>query len=197
MEEEPKKKKKWKAGIDMKEFSGTSWKDLEDIWPADVRVSSEAWRIVSVLHPAFMMTQQFMKSLLNGTTIYATDFYILCLIQRCEEAKSNVATEGYSPMKSMNVGGRLWCARKAKLTKLGLIENFPSYNVRLYRVTGLGKVIIKNFITNVEQAHQNIKHWTSTQPLSGAEKVNRYLSKYCFEFETLNKELDDQEKSPD
>lgn len=178
MEDEPKKKR-WKAGIEMPEFSGSSWKELHDIWPADVRVASEAWKIISVFTPALLASQTFQKSLLNGKYIGSRDLFILCLIQRCEEAKTNVATEGWPVLKAMNIGGKLWYARKSELTQLGLIENLPT-TLRLYRVTGLGKTIIKNFVENVEQAHQNIKYWVSLQPDENAARVNKYLQAYCF-----------------
>lgn len=164
----------------MPEFSGTSWKDLEDIWPADVRVSSDAWKMMSVFYPAWLATTAFMKATLNGEFIRHQEFWVLCLIQRCEEARENVATEVWPPMKAMNIGGHLWALRKSKLTKLGLIENMPAPYLRLVRVTGIGKMIIKTFISNVEQAHRDIKHWNSLQPAENAEKVNQYFQKYCF-----------------
>ncbi len=189
-EEKPKRKKRrWEKGIDMKEFSGSSWKELHDVWPADVRVASEAWKILSVFQPAMMNTQKFIASLCGGVHFKPQDFYILCWIQRCEEAKSNVATESWSPKKGMNIGRTLWSARTAKLIKHGIIEDIPS-PFRLYRVTKIGKLIIKNFIDNVEQAHQDIKYWVNSQPAENAEKVNRYLSQYCFEWEKL-KEMED------
>jgi hypothetical protein len=179
-EEEKPKKKQWKAGIEMPEFSGSSWRELEDIWPAQVRVASEAWKIISVFTPALMATQTFQKSMLNGKYIRSRDLFILALIQRCEEARTNVATEAWPALKAMNIGGKLWYSRKAQLTKLGLIENIPAPGLRLYRVTGLGKMVIKNFVDNVEKAHQDIKYWVSLQPPENAERVNKYLQANCF-----------------
>jgi len=179
-EEKKPKKKQWTRGIEMPEFSGTSWRELEDIWPAHVRVASEAWKMISVFTPALLASVTFQKSMMNGKYITSRDLFILCLIQRCEEARTNVATEAWPALKAMNIGGRLWYSRKAQLTKLGLIENIPAAGLRLYRVTGAGKMIIKNFVDNVEQAHQDIKHWVSLQPPENAERVNKYLQKYCF-----------------
>jgi len=51
----------------------------------------------------------------------------------------------------------------AKLTKLGLIENMPT-TLRLYRVTKLGKMAIKNFIDNVEQGKAAITYETRLVP---------------------------------
>lgn len=169
----------------MAEFSGTSWRDLEDIWPADVRVSSEAWKMLAVFTPAWMATVIFMKELLNGEHIHARDFFILCWIQRCEEARANVSMEAWPAMKGMNIGGTLWRTRKAGLTKLGLIENMPAPFLRLYRVTGKGKMIMRNFIDNVEQAHRDVKGWVSSQPEENAEKVNRYFQRYCFNWDKM------------
>jgi len=179
MDEKPKKKQ-WKPGVQMPEFSGKSWRELEDIWPAQVRVASEAWKMISVFTPALIASVTFQKSMMNGKYIGSRDMFILCLIQRCEEARTNVATEAWPALKAMNIGGRLWYSRKAQLTKLGLIENIPAAGLRLYRVTGAGKMIIKNFVDNVEQAHQDIKHWVSLQPKENAERVNKYFQKYCF-----------------
>lgn len=180
MSEEKPKNKNWARGVDMPEFSGSSWKELEDIWPADVRVASEAWKIISVFTPALLASQIFQKELMNGKYIVSRDFFILCLIQRCEEARTNVATEAWPALKAMNIGGKLWYSRKAELTKLGLIENIPAAGLRLYRVTGLGKAVIRNFVENVEKAHQDIKYWVSLQPAENAERVNRYLQANCF-----------------
>lgn len=172
----------------MPEFSGKSWGELNDIWPADVRVASEAWKIVSVFTPAWLATVNFMKAILDGKHIASRDFFILCWIHRCEESRENVAMDSWPAMKGMNIGGRLWYNRKSQLTKLGLIENMPTSNIRLYRVTEMGKLIMKKFIENVEQAHKDMKYWKSLQPPEEAAKIDRALQKYCFNLEDLQDE---------
>lgn len=171
-------KKKWIAGEDMPEFSGKSWKELNDIWPVDVRISSDVWKHISVAYPAFMVTQQFMKTLLKGESIKFRDFLILCWIQRCQEAKDDIATEAWAPMKGMNISGNIWYNRKASLTRLGLLENMPGERFRMYRVTGTGRMIIKYYVDQVEQAHKNLRYWLSLQPEEYAKKVTKYLNNY-------------------
>jgi hypothetical protein len=195
MNEKKKKKNGWVRGVNMPEFSGTSWKDLEDIWPADVRVNSEAWKLLSVFFPAWLATKQFINTSLNiesKQSLNSQDLFVLCLIQRCEEARSNVAMQAWPALKAMNIGGRLWYARKAKLTKLGLIENMPAKSSRLYRLTGMGKLVIRTFIDNVEQAHKDIKYWTSLQPPEYAVRIDEYLNKYCYNYSE-----EDKEKAPE
>jgi hypothetical protein len=178
------KKKRWIAGVDMAEFSGTSWRDLQDIWPQDVRVASEAWKIVSVFYPAWMRTMKFMDEQM-GAHIHMRDFFILCWIHRCEEARANVATISWPILKGMNVGGNLWYRRQAQLTKLGLIESMPSGRLQSFRVTAKGKLVMKYFIDNVEQAHSNTKAWVAAQSEEWSEKYNRYFQRYCFDWDKI------------
>ncbi len=170
-------KKNWEPGVDMPEWSGKSWKELDDIWPATVRVQSEAWKIISVSYPAFIVTQEFMKTLV-GDKIQFREFLVLCWIHRCEEVKAGIATESWAPMKGMNISGAIWYNRKASLTRLGLIENAPVGRIRLYRVTGNGKMVIRYYVDQLEQAHKNLRYWVSLQPDKYAIQVTKYLNRY-------------------
>jgi predicted transcriptional regulator with HTH domain len=174
---------KWTPGKEMPLFSGKSWKELEDIWPRDLRLSSEAWKIVSVMAPAWLATTKFMKSN-YGEAINMRDFFYLCWIHRGEDAKENVATVSWPIMKGLNIGGKLWYKKKSALTRIGLIENIPSKWVRLYRVTATGKMVIRVFIENVEKAHKDIRMW-KVDSGPGRDETNERITRY---FSELQKE---------
>lgn len=180
-------KKKWIAGEDFPLFSGKRWKELEDIFPADLKIASDAYKIISVFFPAWVATQAYMKATLGGS-IHMRDFFILCWLQRCEDAKENISFESWPAMKGMNIGGKLWYNRKSQMTAIGLIENIPAKAIRAYRISATGKMVIRNFTQNVEQAHHNLRGWISMQPEDQADKMMHYLKKF---FE-LNEIPDDQ-----
>ncbi len=169
-------KKKWEHGKDMPELSTASWKDLQDQWPAEIRIASDAWKIISVSQPAWVAMRPFMKELLNGESIGFRDFQMLCLIYRAQEAKDGYGTQNFPILKSLNIGGTLWYARKSKINKLGLVES--RQKVRVYRVTGLGIALIKRYIENLEQAHKDLRHWISIQPDEQAREVIKYLNRF-------------------
>lgn len=185
--EEPKKKrggKSWQKGVDMREFSGKSWRELEDIWPVDIRLSSDAWKVMAVFLPAEVQNRRFQKALL-GTTIGTRELCMLAWVQRCEEARQNVATETYWMDRGLELSRRMANIRMGRITKLGLIEELPAH-VRLYRVSDLGKSILRNLVDEMNKAHQNIKYWADSQPEEGKEKVDAYLSTYCFDWKDLD-----------
>lgn len=169
-------KPKWKAGKEMPLFSGKSWTELEDIWPKDLRIGSQAAHIIGVFFPAWVDTHRFVKSQF-GFSINMREFLLLCWLQRVEEGRENVGFEGWAAMKGLNIGGRLWYARKARITKLGIVENYP-LRYRLYRVTATGKTIIRYFCDAADQANMNLGEWLSTRdPESGAQ-----LTKFLLDF---------------
>jgi len=170
-------KPKWTPGREMPLFSGKSWSELEDIFPADMKIASDAYKIISVIMPAWIATQAYMKSTIGGS-IPMRDFFILCWLQRCEDAKEDVAFESWPAMKGMNIGGKLWYLRKSNMTALGLIENIPVQRIRIYRITALGKMVIRNFTQNVEQAHHNLRGWVADKPEDIALNVTKYLKKF-------------------
>lgn len=172
-----RKKAYWRAGKEMPAFSGKSWKELEDIWPKGQRLSSEAMFIVGVFSPAWLATQNFMKAN-YGFTLTPHDFFLLCWIHRCQEGREGVFTTAWPVMKGINVGGKLWVLKKSKITKLGLIENMPSHHLRLYRVTGPGKLLIQKFISNVEEAHKDMRRWLADfgpQGDEANERITRFM----------------------
>lgn len=179
-------KKPWIRGKDMPDFSGTSWKDLNDIWPIDSKINSDPWKILGLFMPAFVVTQQFMKTILNGETIGYRDFIILCWMMRVQESKNDIAFEAWATMKGMNISGTIWYARKAKLTQLGLIENLPVTSIRIYRITGTGRLIVKYFVDQLTQANDNLGYWISLQDPKMSEKINKTLCKYCPGWNDLN-----------
>lgn len=183
--EKSKKKKRWVRGIDMREFSGKTWRELEDLWPQDVRVASDAWKILSVLPAALVASAQFQQALI-GEKLQPRELFQMCWVMRCEEVKSDVATETLWMDRPLNLTRRMANIRSHKLHKLGLIEQLPISGLRLYRVSDLGRVIIRNLVENLEEAHRAIKKFADDQPKEGSDRVNRYLSTYCFNWETLN-----------
>ncbi len=144
----------WKEGKDFPLFSGKKWKTLEDIWPAPVRVSSEAWKILSVFAPALKETQRFYFAT-YGHKITAQDLFLLAWMQRCEEINQNVALKAYPVLHGLHIGGKLFYIRKANLTRYGLLENTPTIR-RLYRITGTGKMLLRKFVEEIEKAHKYV-----------------------------------------
>lgn len=196
--------------VDLRNFSGKSWSDLHDIWPADLRVSSEAWKILSVVVPASELTIQFAKQHIPELNLKVgekknrnqqfglRELLWLAWIQRCEEARENVATDQFPMAKGFHQPLKVVFNRKSTLTKLGLVENFPNWedgirDVRIYRVTDRGKMLLKNFVDNLEQAHYNLREWISWQPQVHRDRITDYLSKYCFDWE----EILDNKKAPE
>lgn len=172
----------------MPEFSGRTWKDLEDIWPRHVRVASEALKIIACISPALHALKRDLKK--RGITLNSTNLWILFWIQRCEEAKENVATETYPIGKPHHWNLKLYYIKQSPLMRKGLIEWLPitwspGERVKLVRVTALGKDILKTFIHYIEQAHRDIKMMAADQPAENAAKVQRYLSRFCFNWTEL------------
>ena len=160
MNEDQPKKKPWKFGKEMPVFSGRSYAELNDIYPINSRIKDDVWRTVGLMQPAWMLTQAQYKEQL-GVKLKWCRFQELCWMQRCEEANEGFTFLAYPAMKGMNVSGAIFAIRKADLTKLGLVENIPnmSNRSRLYRVTGLGKMIIKSFVENLHMANTNLEHF--------------------------------------
>lgn len=183
--EKPFRKKKSAHAVGMPEFSGRTWGELEDIWPRHVRVASEAYKIMAGVSPAFQALKVDLKK--RGMSLRQDEVWRLFWIQRCEEAKENVATETYPIGKPHKWNIKLYYIKQSPLMRKGLIEWLPAANrVKLVRVTALGKDILKTFIHYIEQAHRDIKQLAADQPAENAAKVQRYLSKYCFEYDKLN-----------
>ena len=171
-----RKTKPWKQPKDFPPFSGKSYGELNDIYPFNDRIKDDAWRMVGLFYPAWVITRKQFKEQIGKMRF--TRFLELCYMQRCEEAKEGVAFHPYPAMKGMNVSGALFAARKAELTRLGLVENivFTANRARVYRVTGLGRMIIKCFTENLNQANDNLAMWHEKMTESGEnEKLTYYL----------------------
>lgn len=181
-DETPKKPKK--KGVDLRPFSGRSWQDLHDIHPTPVRISSEYYKIESVRYVALDMLRRA-RMAANEPPIRSDEISLLCWILRCEDAKENVATEPYYVGKPLRWNFKLYAIRQSPLRRLGLIEQLPAAGLNLVRVTAEGRILIKTWLEYLEQAHRDLKYAITTQPPANAAKVNSYLSKYCFNWESL------------
>lgn len=173
-------KKKWVPGKDMPFFSGKTWAELEDIYPKEKRINNDIWRMIGLAGPAWLATQNYCKELV-GDKIQFRDFLMLCFMQRVEEARDNVAFDSYHILKAFNIGGSLYTTRKAKLHKLGFVEKMPLRKLRIYRITGLGKMLIFKFVENLQKANDNLLEWVKSQPPEHQAKISQSLSLYCRE----------------
>jgi len=172
-------KTKNKNHAEYNKFSGASWQELEDIFPKEIRVSSEAYIILSVFYPAWRALHLKYKFKQNeGTVLQIDDFFLLCWVLRCEDAKGNVATEGYPISKPLQWNQRMRSFKQSRLHRLKLVENMPYKNLRLYRVTAKGRLLIRDFFDMVEQAHKDIKYFSSIQPPENAAKVDRIMRRF-------------------
>lgn len=169
--------KPWKAGVDMPVYSGKTWKELEDIYPSHLRIKDDAWRLVGLFQPAWLLTRMQYKELLGNAKITMKDLMLMAWMQRVEEANQNIGFRAWPVMKGLNVSGSIFSARKAMLTKVGLIESMPVKHVRLYRVTGLGKSLLKSFTDNLNQANDNLKIWVDSQTEEHKDRMTRALDK--------------------
>lgn len=175
MNDQPKKKQ-WRFGKEMPPFSGKSYGELNDIYPINSRIKDDAWRMVGLMLPAWIVTQRQYEEQL-GCRMRFSSFQELCWMQRCEERSEGVAFLPYPAIKGMNISGAIFAARKARLTQLGLVENIPlsANRARVYRVTGLGKMIIKSFTDNLNGANDNLEFWLSTVSEEDFKRITYYL----------------------
>lgn len=148
-------RKKWARGKDMPLFSGKTWIELEDIWPREARVQDDAYMILGLFAPAWRQTKEFIEYTYS-ITLRSEEFFYLCWFQRVEEARENVAFLFYPNMRAMDWNHALWATKKSRLTKYGFIENLPSGEIKSYRVTEAGKLIIKKFIDNLNQVREQL-----------------------------------------
>lgn len=176
--EEKPKKKRWRRGKEMPLFSNSTWQELNDIWPQDVRVSSEIWKALSVLPVALNANKLFQRALLNGKELRGQDLYQLMWVMRCEEAKDNVATH-FSRMKTRgDMTNQQLSIRNSTLVRLGLIEQIQDQHIRLYRVTTPGRMILKNLVDEMDKAHQNLREWVDSMPEEMQRKATKCLGRY-------------------
>lgn len=170
MEKKPRKKK-WEYGVEMPEFSEKSYKDLQDLWPVEMRTSSEALYIMAGMLYASRQITVFTNKLLdvNGRQIRLMDLLLLAWCLRCEDAKEGLCTEAYALKKGLDQGMQTLWTRKAILTKHGLIENIPSKGYgeyfRAYRVTERGRIILRKFVDLINEAHKKLREeWIPITP---------------------------------
>lgn len=171
-------KKKWVPGKDMPFFSGKTWAELEDIYPRNKRIGNDIWRMMGLMAPAWLITNEYCKELV-GNKIAFRDFMMLCFMQRVEEARDNVAFDSYHILKGLNLGGSLYTTRKAVLHKLGFVEKMPLPKLRIYRTTGLAKMLMHKFAENLQMANDNLLEWIKSQPPEHQAKISQSLNLYC------------------
>jgi len=155
----------------MPEFSGKSFRHLQDLWPPEMRTSSEAYYILAGMLYAFRRVTVFTNDLLGikGKSLRLNDFLLLAWCSRCEEAKEGLCTEAYALAKGVDQGMKTLWIRKAVLTKHGLIENIPNevYGdyFKAYRVTEKGRIILRKFVELIDEAHKKLREeWSTDRP---------------------------------
>lgn len=176
--ESKKQKKKWVPGRDLPFFSGKTWAELEDIYPRNKRIGNDIWRVMGLMAPAWYITNEYCKELVGDKIIFR-DFMLLCFMQRVEEARDNVAFDLYHVRKALNLSPSLLGTRKAKLHKLGFVEKMPLKRLRIYRTTGLAKLLMYNFMDNLQKANDNLLEWVAAQPKEHQAKISQSLNMYC------------------
>lgn len=159
-------------------FSGKTWAELEDIYPRNKRIGNDIWRMMGLMAPAWLVTNEYCKELV-GKKIVFRDFMMLCFMQRVEEARDNVAFDSYHILKGLNLGGSLYTTRKAVLHKLGFVEKMPLPKLRIYRTTGLAKMLMHKFAENLQMANDNLLEWIKSQPPEHQAKISQSLNLYC------------------
>lgn len=163
-------KKRWRQGIEMPEFSGKSWKDLNDVWPIDKRTTSDSWYLLAAFQPAYIFTKRFTETLLGVKFVKVEFSYqdVMCLAWclRCEEAKGGLCTEEIAFSKGTNEGMPAFWRRKAFITKIGLIENIPTGTyTKAYRVTEKGRIVLKKFVEMIDECHTKLREdWSVDRP---------------------------------
>jgi len=193
-------KKPWVKGTDMPEFSGKSWKELNDLWPPEMRTSSEAYYLLCGLLPAYEKIIDFVHELLGltgRTPLRFRDIMLLAWCSRCEEAKKGLATEQYAFQKGVNQGLKAFWIRKAAITKLGLIENIDAEKsdyFKAYRVTDRGRIVLRKLVEYIEESHVMLRDvWSKDKPGWTQEKgidkwIKRNVDQVEFNFSTVNDE---------
>ncbi len=170
----------WRQGFDMPEFSGMSWKDLQDVWPIEMRTSSEAYYILGAFSGAWVLLAPLIKEMGIGR-LWMQDLCLLAFVSRAEEAKAGLATEYLALLHGVGGGMKALSVRKALITKEGLIENIPAGEyTRAYRVTEKGRVVLREFIRLVDLCHVKMREeWYVDRPEYRDNKpIDNYI-KYC------------------
>jgi len=161
--------KSWRYGIEMPEFSGKSYKQLQDVGPINMRTSSEAYYILCSFLPAWEKLKFFTAELLGLSVKKADlrfhDIGMLAWCSRCEEfaeglmADSTMVQWGLMAEKKSKV----FFIRKSILTRHGLIENIPNGpehglpTFYAYRLTQRGRIVLRKFVDLVEESHSVLR----------------------------------------
>lgn len=133
---------------------------------------------MGLMAPAWALTNEYCKELV-GEKLYFRDFMLLCFMQRVEEARDNVAFDSFHFKKALNINQSLFSTRKASLQRLGFIEKMPLKRLRIYRTTGLAKMLMYNFMDNLQKANDNLLEWVASQPKEHQAKISQSLAIYC------------------
>lgn len=166
---------------EMTKFSGESWDNLQDIWPAHLRISSEIYSALGVFYPVWVnlnkrYRQQFKESL------GLRDLFLLFLFHRVEEAKGDVGAPTFILGVMIDVNYlNLLPLKKSTIHRLKLIEQYPminGYRPRIYRLTSLGKQILRETVELVEQAHRDVRLLTASEQPHSVAKNKKYFEDY-------------------
>jgi hypothetical protein len=161
--------RRWVYGIDMPQFSGKSWKDLQDVWPIELRTSSEAYYILCAFLPAWEKLKFFAAQLLgletNKADLRFHDIGMLAWCSRCEEANEGLMADYLVAKLALMAGNnkKLFAVRKSILVKHNLLENIPNgpdHKLPVFycfRVTEKGRILLRKFIEFVDESHDLIK----------------------------------------
>lgn len=169
---------RWGKGhVDLREFAGRSWKELEDIWPRKKRLASDAWSILGLAQPAFSATLPFIMRVTGGKRITLRDLILLCWLQRCEEARENVGVTTELALAGSGLPRvQDLVTRQRMLRRYGLLEDLVGApRTGLYRLTASAKMILSAFIENVEGAHYDIVAWKARQKPQTAKRIDFWL----------------------
>jgi hypothetical protein len=144
-------------------FSGKTYKELNDIYPISSRINDEMWRVVCLMKPAYILTLRKFKEELKGQSLRFSIFMEMCWMQRCEESKQGLPFSLFPVGRGLEISNNILAARKAELVKLGLIEQMPFTQNRMFRVTALGKLMIKTMVENMREIEARLVEWNDYQ----------------------------------
>lgn len=186
----------WRQGIEIPEFSGKSWKTLNDVWPVSMRTTSEAYYILCGFLPAFMALRPILIEITGKQKFDLRDVMLLAWISRCEEAKEGLCTEIYPIHKGLNLDIRMIWRRKASLTKFGFIENIPTGEmVKAYRITDKGRIVLHKFVSLIDEVHTQLREvWSKDVPGSkydGFKNIDHWIRRSTGDDQKLPEEKKD------
>lgn len=139
-------------------WSNAKWGELQDLWPANVKVMNEAFKMLAVFMPAFYKFRNSHPELnIGGRKFRAEDFFYLCWIMRCEDTNEGLMASLFDIIRPLNLAKSQASLKNSRLNRLGLVENIPFVRGSLYRVTADGRMLLREFCELMEECHRNQK----------------------------------------